>query len=105
MASCGTATICAGRQTACRAWESVTRLVCYRKKCARRGGCGANLCPTCNPTTIYESSIDYLSAEDIDATDEYLFGHTMAIIPFALLLPRVEESVIGELHKTLKTTG
>jgi len=51
------------------------------------------------------TSIDYLSAEDIDTTEEYLFGHTMAIVPFALLLPRVEESGIGELHKTAKTTG
>ena len=50
------------------------------------------------------TSIDYLSAEDIDTTDEYLFGHTMAIVPFALLLPRVEESAIGEPHETVKTT-
>ena len=51
------------------------------------------------------TSIESLSAEDIDTTDEYLFGHAMAIVPFALLLPRVEESAIGELHKTAKTTG
>jgi hypothetical protein len=51
------------------------------------------------------TSIDYLSAEDIDTTDEYLFGHAMAIVPFALLLPRIEESAIGELHKTAKTAG
>jgi len=48
------------------------------------------------------TSIEYLSAEDIDTVEEYMFGHTMAIVPFALLLPRVEESGIGELHKTTK---
>jgi len=51
------------------------------------------------------TNINCLSAEDIETTDEYLFGHTMAIVPFALLLPRVEESDIGELHKTATTTG
>ena len=51
------------------------------------------------------TSIDHLSAEDMDTTDEYLFGHAMAIVPFALLLPRIEESAIGELHRTAKTTG
>ena len=51
------------------------------------------------------TSIDYLPAEDIDTTDEYLFGQTMAIIPFALLLPRIKESGIGGQHSTAETNG
>ena len=51
------------------------------------------------------TSINCISAEDMDTADEYLFAHTMAIVPFALLLPRVEESVIGEPHKTAEITG
>jgi len=51
------------------------------------------------------TSIDYLTAEDIDMTDEYLFGQTMAIIPFVLLLPRVKESGIGRRHSTAETNG
>lgn len=39
-------------------------------------------------------SVRYVPEED----DEYLFGHTMTMIPFALLLPQIEVSVIGELH-------
>ena len=38
------------------------------------------------------TSVDYVPEED----DEYLFGHTMTMIPFALLLPQIEASVIGE---------
>jgi hypothetical protein len=38
----------------------------------------------------------YVPEED----DEYLFGHTMTMIPFALLLPRIEASVIGELRRS-----
>jgi hypothetical protein len=44
--------------------------------------------------------IDYLPEEDIEVIEAYLFGHTMAIIPFVLLLPRVERSAIGERHST-----
>ena len=49
------------------------------------------------------TNIDHFPAEDIDTTDEYLFGQTMAIIPFALLLPRIKESGIGERHSTVET--
>jgi glucan phosphoethanolaminetransferase (alkaline phosphatase superfamily) len=38
------------------------------------------------------TSVDYIPEED----GEYLFGYTMTIIPFALLLPWIEESVIGK---------
>jgi hypothetical protein len=38
------------------------------------------------------TSVDYISKED----DGYLFGYTMTTIPFALLLPWTEESVIGK---------
>jgi len=42
------------------------------------------------------TSVNYFPKEEIDTVDEYLFGHTMAIIPFALLLPRVEKSALSE---------
>ena len=42
-------------------------------------------------------SVYYVPEED----DEYLFGHTMTMIPFALLLPHIgEASVIGELRRS-----
>jgi hypothetical protein len=43
------------------------------------------------------TSVDCVPEED----DKYLFGYIVTIIPFALLLPRIEESVIG---KRLSTT-
>ena len=46
-------------------------------------------------------SIDYTPEED----DEYLFGHTMTLIPFALLLPRIEASVIGEQCGSAETSN
>jgi len=49
------------------------------------------------------TSFDYLPAKDIDRTDEYMFGQTMAIIPFALLLPRIKESGIGGRISTAET--
>ena len=42
------------------------------------------------------TSVDYLPEED----DEYLLGHTMTMIPFALLLPRIEASVISKWRST-----
>ena len=51
------------------------------------------------------NSIDYLPKEDIGTAEEYLFGHTMAIIPFALLLPQVEKSAIGKRRSAAETNG
>jgi hypothetical protein len=51
------------------------------------------------------NSIDYLSKEDIEAIEAYLIGHTMAIIPFVLLLPRVEKSAVGEWRSTAEIHG
>jgi len=47
-------------------------------------------------------SINHLSGEERNTAKEYLVCHTMAIVPFALLLSRVEGSIIGKLHN-LKT--
>ncbi len=51
------------------------------------------------------NSIDYLPKEDVEAIEAYLIGHTMAIIPFVLLLPRVEKSAIGERRSTVEING
>jgi hypothetical protein len=51
------------------------------------------------------NSIDYLPKEDIEAIEAYLIGHTMAIIPFVLLLPRVEKPAIGERRSTVEING
>ena len=51
------------------------------------------------------NSIDYFPKEDIEAIEAYLIGHTMAIIPFVLLLPRVEKPAIGERRSTVEING
>jgi hypothetical protein len=38
------------------------------------------------------TGVDYNPKED----NEYLLGHTLTLVPFALLLPRVESTVISE---------
>jgi hypothetical protein len=51
------------------------------------------------------ASITHLSGEDRNTVREYLVFHTMAIVPFVLLLSQVEGSIIGKLHETSATTG
>ena len=47
----------------------------------------------------------HLSGEDRNTAMEYLVCHTMAIVPFVLLLSQVEGSIIGKLRKTATATG
>ena len=48
--------------------------------------------------------INHLSGKDRNTALEYLVCHTVAIVPFVLLLSQVEGSIIGKLRKTATTT-